>query len=65
MKPFDKTATTLVRPHPFSTLYTTPLGKMTLWNMNNSVIQCMQMLRKVSENILFNGPADYSEICDN
>ena len=30
MRPFTKTAATLVRPHPFSTLCTTPLGKMTL-----------------------------------
>ena len=30
MRPFNKTAATLVRPHPFSTLCTTPLGKMTL-----------------------------------
>ena len=29
-RPFNKTAATLVRPHPFSTLCTTPLGKMTL-----------------------------------
>ena len=30
-RPFNKTTATLVRPHPFSTLCTTPLGKMTLW----------------------------------
>ena len=30
MRPFNKTTATLVRPHPFSTLCTTPLGKMTL-----------------------------------
>ena len=29
-RPFNKTTATLVRPHPFSTLCTTPLGKMTL-----------------------------------
>ena len=29
-RPFDKTTTTLVRPHPFSSLCTTPAGKMTL-----------------------------------
>ena len=28
MRPFNKTTATLVRPHPFSTLCTTPLGKM-------------------------------------
>ena len=28
MRPFNKTAATLVRPHPISTLCTTPLGKM-------------------------------------
>ena len=28
--PFNKTTATLVRPHPFSTLCTTPVGKMTL-----------------------------------
>ena len=28
MRAFNKTAATLVRPHPFSTLCTTPLGKM-------------------------------------
>ena len=27
-RPFNKTAATLVRPHPFSTLWTTPLEKM-------------------------------------
>ena len=27
-RPFNKTAATLVRPHPISTLCTTPLGKM-------------------------------------
>ena len=32
MRPFNKTTATLVRPHPISTLCTTPLGKMTLWN---------------------------------
>ena len=36
MRPFDKTATTLVRPHPFSTLCSTPLGKMTLWRLPES-----------------------------
>ena len=30
-RPFNKTAATLVRPHLFSTLCTTLLGKMTLW----------------------------------
>ena len=29
--PFNKTTATLVRPRPFSTLCTTPVGKMTLW----------------------------------
>ena len=32
-RPFNKTAATLVRPHPFSTLCTTPLGKLMLWEM--------------------------------
>ena len=27
MRPFNKTTATLVRPHPFSTLCPTPLGK--------------------------------------
>ena len=31
-RPFNKTAATLGRPHPFSTLCTTSLGKMTLWS---------------------------------
>ena len=30
MRPFNKTTATLVRPHPFSTLCTTPLGKLML-----------------------------------
>ena len=29
-RPFNKTTATLVRPHPFSTLCTTPVGKMML-----------------------------------
>ena len=35
MRPFNKTTATLVRPHLFSTLCTTPLGKMTLWLASN------------------------------
>ena len=31
-RPFNKTAATLMRPHPFSTLCTTPLGKMWVWS---------------------------------
>ena len=37
-RPFNKTAATLVRPHLFSTLCTTPLGKMTLWMFNCSIL---------------------------
>ena len=37
-RPFNKTAATLVRPHPFSTLCTTPLGKMTLWGFHTPKI---------------------------
>ena len=36
MRAFNKTAATLVRPHPFSTLCTTPLGKMWVCDYENS-----------------------------
>ena len=54
MRPFNKTTATLVRPHLFSTLCTTPIGKMTLChNLSSLAAVCYkEKLQKMfSENI--------------
>ena len=44
MRPFNKTTATLVRPHPISTLCTTPLGKMWVCELHPKVRQtCYQL----------------------
>ena len=41
MRPFNQTTATLVRPHPFSTLCTTPLGKMLVWQPVFATTSCI------------------------
>ena len=41
MRPFNKTTATLVRPHPFSTLCPTPLGKSPVWIVIQ-IIACLE-----------------------
>ena len=52
-RPFNKTTATSVRPHPFSTLCTTPLGKMTLWNIGLTFSKQRWYIYSNRDNVLF------------
>ena len=47
MRPFNKTTATLVRPHPISTLCTTPLGKMWVWQQLSHIYNISSLLQTV------------------
>ena len=52
-RPFNKTAATLVRPHPFSTLWTTPLEKMWVWySLRLHYFMIPDMISRQAENHL-------------